>query len=60
MPATFGIAAVSIAGMARSYAERLSLFPVSPVWREGRDYTMLRSRREAKSAEGANEKEQSH
>ena len=26
MPATIGIAAVSIAGMARSYATRLSLF----------------------------------
>jgi len=40
MPATFGIAAVSIAGMARSYdATRLSLFavpacrePVAPVF----------------------------
>jgi hypothetical protein len=28
MPATFGIAAVSIAGKARSYAARLSLFVV--------------------------------
>jgi len=30
MPATFGIEAVSIAGMARSYATRLSLFVLFP------------------------------
>ena len=29
MPATFGIEAVSLAGMARSYAARLSLFIAS-------------------------------
>ena len=29
MPATFGIAAVSIAGKARSYGTRLSLFPLA-------------------------------